>query len=143
MSDTSLTRSFRFGVYSSFSALLLLLVFNSCGKDANQEKGPLLEGHWEIERALRNGREAESLSDLYFKIGPETRFETNISGAAESGDYEVAGDKIESKSLPLSLTYAIVGLTDSTLRLKTTVSNYRFELLLRRVADEKEEKSAS
>lgn len=137
-----------FSIYSqrlSLMPMLLLgvsLLFTACTKDDAIE-GPVLEGRWEIDRALRNGRPAESLTDLFFQFGPEQAFATNISGVAESGTFSRTEEKISTDGVSMPLTYTLVELGDSNLHLKATVANFRFEFYLRRIADEKENSTAT
>lgn len=121
--------------------IFLLLLFSTlmaCGNDASEDQGPQLEGRWEIDRALRNGRPAESLAKLFFEFGEDASFSTNISGEVETGTFEVVEEEITTTGMSLPMVYKVGTLTDSTLVMKSSLSRYRFEFFLRRAADQTE-----
>jgi hypothetical protein len=121
--------------------IFLLLLFSTlmaCGNDSSEDQGPQLEGRWEIDRALRNGRPAESLAKLFFEFGKAASFTTNISGEVETGTYEVIEHEIATAGISLPMIYKVNTLTDSTLVMKSSLSRYRFEFFLRRAPDQTE-----
>lgn len=124
-------------------AFLSLIFVAACSPDQSAEDAPPLEGRWEIDHALRNGRNAESLVDLYFRFGGEDAFSTNISGNDEAGTYQREAEQVTTAGVSMPLTYHIHELTDSSLNLRATASGFRFEFFLRRAADEAPENPAS
>lgn len=121
---------------SRSSVLFIFLGFmvtgwSSCTDDA-KDGLPTLVGRWDIKEATRNGRATESLVDLYLVFTDEGKLETNISGTAAQGNYVYEEQLIKTTNLPLSMDYEVVTLTDSTLQLKSTFRNFRFDFSFRR-----------
>jgi hypothetical protein len=115
-----------------FSAIALMaLTWSSCTDDA-EISTPSLNGRWEIEDARRNGRTTESLVDLYMVFSDDGSFETNLSGSSALGNYVYKDQVIETSNVPLSMDYQVTELTDSTLQLKSTYRNYRFDFSFQR-----------
>ncbi len=105
-------------------------------KNDTADAGPSLFGRWEIQEARRNGRVTESLADLHFVFKEDGVLESNIGGTQGIGNFTRIGDEITTTDLNPALTYSIADLTDSTLHLKSSFSNYRFDFRLRRADDQ-------
>ena len=124
---------FRRSIILFFTLATLAICWSSCDDDADLST-PTLSGRWEIETATRNGRTTESLVDLYMVFKDNGGFETNLSGTVAQGKYIFAEDLIKTTDVPLAMDYRVEALTDTTLRLKSTYRNYRFDFLFQRVA---------
>lgn len=122
-------------LFIAVSALLTGCLFlGSCGSDEDLTARQLA-GRWEIDEALRNGRPTESLSGLYFRFGPEDRLVTNLNGREETGQYELEDNTVQQTGTTMDVVYQIESITDSTLTLRTQISQYDFRFDLRKVAD--------
>lgn len=118
--------------------LACFLFLTACEGDDEELLLDQLEGRWEIVSGKRNNRETETLSSLYYVFGPEESLETNLIGQAEQGSYSVDDLQIQQSGTSLETTYDIVAISDSTLHLRTTIRNTRFDFQLRKVADQAE-----
>lgn len=119
----------------------IALCWSACTSDVNLG-APTLIGRWEIEKATRNGRATESLDGLYMVFGTSNRFETNLSGVPEIGVYLQEEEVIKTEGVSLAMNYELALLTDSTMRLKSSYSNYRFDFSFLKVANLAEEETS-
>ncbi len=119
-----------------FIAILnTLLLFSACVSES-ETKPELLLGRWEIQEATRNGRETESLSELYYEFRPDQIMLTNLQGFTEEGTYEVEEDRLKQKEMQLKATYSIESLNDSILVMTTELRDYRFRFILKKAVRE-------
>ncbi|GJM34866.1 MAG: hypothetical protein DHS20C18_38670 [Saprospiraceae bacterium] len=117
-------------------ALLLITFTFACGGEQEQKNEELLLGKWELQKASRNGRVTESLTDLYFEFFQDGKMRTNISGLPESVSYEVDGNTIHQREGQLEADYAIESLSDTLLILMTKINDYNFNFVLTKVIQE-------
>ena len=118
---------------TSFILLAVLMCFG-CAKDENTEMD-LIVGRWSIQEALRNGKPAASLEDVFFEFYENGSIRTNfnMTGDTQEGTFSIDQDltlKQESGDNPID--YLIQEITDSTLILSTELKNIPFKLLLSR-----------
>ena len=118
----------------SFTLFALVLTWFSCTED-NDPASPSLNGRWQIEEALRNGRTTESLVDLYLVFGEDGGFETNLSGQPERGSYVFEEELITTSDVSIAMDYQVTELTDSTLHLKSNYRNFRFDFTFQRAIE--------
>lgn len=129
-SETMLTTHLRFVMLAACTILI------ACSGEDEALLKDQLTGRWEIVSAKRNNRTTETLTDLYFEFGPENRLETNLIGQTEQGQFALSDLQIQQSGTSIETTYDIVSITDSNLELRTNIRGYRFDLKLRKVADE-------
>lgn len=120
---------------------LIAVSWSSCEDDTAASE-PTLIGRWEIEEATRNGRATESLVDLYMVFTKEGVFETNLSGEVAQGKYVFEEEVITTTDVPLAMEYRVAALTDTTLQLKSTFRNYRFDFSFQRKGKEENTESS-
>lgn len=96
----------------------------------------LLIGHWEIEEALRSGKPTESLSELYYEFSKDGSMKTNLTGATETGKYEVDGQILSQMDTRMDTDYQIETLNDSFLIMTTVLRKLNFKFVLNRVIEE-------
>lgn len=119
----------KFLAYSLFFSTLL---FTACTDDgAANAKLQQLAQRWEIREASRNGRITESLDQLYFDFTADGTLKTNLSGATETGTYEMNDDQILQRGTQIEADYNVVNLSDTLLVLTTKIRNssFKFELV--------------
>lgn len=125
-----------FHTHFRISVLVGLLFLLSCAGDQEDLLREQLEGRWEIVTGKRNNRETETLSSLYFVFGPGDELETNLIGQSERGTFELDDNEIRQSGTSLDANYSIIDISDTTLHLRSTIRNTRFDFQLRKTADE-------
>ncbi len=110
----------------SFIFFTLCCLLAACAGEA-ETVDERLYGRWEITEGLRNGRPAESLSELFFEFEETGILRTNLSGATIEGEYKLDDDRILQREAEIETEYKVVSLTDSTLVLTTRLRNFNFE----------------
>jgi hypothetical protein len=113
------------------SITLLALLLFSCNDDTSLAPATV-EGHWELERALRNNTETGMLDGLYFDFKPDGRLVTNLMGNEDPGTYLWEGEEIITEGIKLPLTYQVQEITDSTLHLRSSYRGFQFDFMLAR-----------
>ncbi len=114
----------------------LALVLSSCGEPAEQDDQSLLLGKWVINQALRNGQPTESLDELYFEFYDDGQMNTNLTGEAQSGVYQLEEGVIMQRESGIDADYRIEEINDSLLVLSTMLRDHSFRFQLRRKLQE-------
>lgn len=113
-------------------ALLLFISLSvaiiSCNKDSESERFKLLTGPtWASDSLLANGVDASGPGGMLEKFKGDAKFNTDGTGSfgAYTGTWRFAYDEtqivIETDSLPIPLTTKIAELTESSLKITTSV----------------------
>lgn len=125
-----------------FSSTILAIVFcsifcffNACKPD-NTAKEEQLLGRWELLKASRNGKEIETLAELFFEFSPEGKMRTNINGAEEETSFTWSGDKLIQQSAAREITYSIADLEPSKMILLTDIQGFSFRFVMEKVIQE-------
>ena len=112
--------------------LLAALLCFACEEDAPQIR-LLLNGRWELAKALRNQKQTETLSGVYFQFGEDNKMLTNFpSGSEEFAAFELKRREIIQNFPAQLVRYQIKGLSDTSLILTTEMRGALFELQLRK-----------
>ena len=123
---------------------LLLLALPGCKSDPNSDDEETVQfdseqliGRWEITKAWRNGKETESLSDMYFEFDEAGKMRTNLTPSAteEEHPFAFSNNTIQQKSTP-PLDYKVKELSDSVLRISMVLQDFPFRIHLARVVPE-------
>jgi hypothetical protein len=115
-----------------FVALTILTIFlTSCFDDQGQHAATV-EGHWELDQALRNNTETEMLDGLHFDFLADGKLKTNLLGNETDGTYVWTNQEIVTEGVKLPLTYKIQAITDSTLHLRSRYQNFQFDFKMKR-----------
>lgn len=117
----------------NLTVLLLIsisLAIFSCKKDGESERFNLLTGPtWASDSLLANGVDASGPGGMLEKFKGDAKFNTDGTGSfgAYTGTWRFAYDEtqivIETDSLPIPLTTKIAELTESSLKITTSVPN--------------------
>jgi hypothetical protein len=112
-----------------FLISISLAIF-SCNKDGESERFKLLTGPtWASDSLLANGVDASGPGGMLEKFKGDAKFNTDGTGSfgAYTGTWRFAYDEtqivIETDSLPIPLTTKIAELTESSLKITTSVPN--------------------
>ncbi len=120
--------------FITLSLFVILSILSACKDEPKQPafSQNLLTGRWEIDKAWRNGKQTETLTDTYYEFDEDGKMRTNLTPTLldDEFDYEFSGTEIMQKSEP-PVTYTIENLTDSLLVFKMTINNYPFRLQLK------------
>ncbi len=113
--------------------LLTSFFLITCQKGKNEKVATII-GKWELEEALRNGRPAASLEDIFFEFFADGSMRTNfnLTGNSETGTFEIFKGELRQRETQLHLNYNIIELNDSVLILSTKLRDADFQLLLSR-----------
>lgn len=118
-------------ILSNTIIIILLLAISACsGENAADSTENKILGRWEIQEASRNGRITESLAQLYYDFAVDGKMQTNLSGATESGTYEISDQKLLQKDMQINAEYNIESLSDTLLILTTKLRNSDFKFVL-------------
>lgn len=122
----------RFTLRLSLFSLLMLFSLVACQQDgkktANNEE--LILGRWDIQEANRNGRQTESLAELYYEFYEDGSMRTNLTGASEQCKYELDGNQLYQRESKMDADYLIEELNDSSLVISTELRGSTFKFLL-------------
>ena len=114
----------------------LAFVLASCGDPAGQDDQSLLLGKWVINQALRNGQPTESLDELYFEFYDDGQMNTNLTGEAQTGVYQLEEGVVMQRESGMDADYRIEEISDSVLVLSTILRDHSFRFRLRRKLQE-------
>ncbi len=117
----------------------LLLLFSCAGKDKNEvidHTPELIVGKWELQKATRNDRETESLTNLFFEFTEEGRIRTNLIGKEDGGLYTIEDKLVQQREGIVDIDYTINQISDSLLILSTTLRGFNFQFWLGRGVEE-------
>ena len=105
-----------------------------CQPEGGNEQTSQLIGHWDLQQALRNGKPAASLEDIFFEFyeNGSVRTNFNLSGETETGSFTLSKENMLKQEGGLNLEYIIEELNDSILILSTELQDVAFKLLLNR-----------
>lgn len=120
----------------SISLCICMVSLMSCGEEEAAVNPDLLIGRWDIEEALRNNKVTESLSDLYYEFSKDGTMKTNLSGATETGKYELDEQTLVVQDTRMDATYQVETLSDSFLVMSTVLQKFNFKLTFQRVIQE-------
>ena len=120
-------------VMKNLVALMIITSFVaslSCNKDGESERFKLLTGPtWGSDSLLANGVDASGPGEMLEKFKGNAKFNTDGTGSfgTYTGTWRFAYDEtqivIETDSLPIPLTTKIAELTESSLKITTSVPN--------------------
>lgn len=114
------------------SCLLAALLCVACEEDVQRFR-LLLNGRWELAKALRNQKQTETLSGVYFQFGEDNKMLTNFpAGPEEFGAFQLKQREIIQNFPAQMVRYQIKGLNDTSLILTTEMRGSLFELQLRK-----------
>lgn len=88
-----------------------------------------LEGNWLLSEATRNGKKISTLENSYFTFR-EKELETNWLGQSSKVPFVLNDKEISTENQ--NITYKIVELDDSNLKLSTVYRNFAFTFLLKK-----------
>ena len=105
-----------------------------CEPESGNQQNSRIIGHWDLQQALRNGKPATSLEDIFFEFYENGSIKTNfnLSGETETGTFAISKDNVLQQEGGLNLDYIIEELNDSILILSTELQESAFKLLLNR-----------
>lgn len=116
-----------------------LMLHTACQDDSGAQSFDTAQllGRWEISKAYRNGKLTETLTDTFYEFDDIGNMKTNLNPAAidETYPYEFDGIKINQKG-GVKTVYTVEDLTDSTLTMSMTISNFPFRLKLFKVIEQ-------
>lgn len=115
----------------AFWFLLLTGYLVSCSSDSSQAE-ELLIGRWEIQSATRNGKSTALLQSVFFEFYEDGSMRTNLPASEAEASYEVSKNMILQKDTPKPMEFEIVSIVDSSLILRTKVSDFEFLLDLKK-----------
>jgi hypothetical protein len=103
---------------------MVIMTFFSC--TGNRVRYDDLTGKWEILTAERNGRETQTLQNVFFEFSSDEELTTNIFGTEETFkiDYKfpnVHTDETRFKEL------MIMGLSSDTLAIRSRIGDFRYD----------------
>lgn len=119
----------------SISLCICMVSLMSCEEEAVVNPD-LLIGRWDIDEALRNNKATESLSDLYYEFSKDGTMKTNLSGATETGKYELDEQTLVVQDTRMDATYQVETLSDSFLVMSTVLQKFNFKFTFQRVIQE-------
>lgn len=122
-----------------FVPALFFFMLSSCQDDARQiefDKKQLL-GRWEIDKAWRNGKQTETLTDTYYEFDQEGNMRTNLTPSLVEDEFpfSFSGNEIHQNSEP-EIIYTVENLTDSLLLFSMTINQIPFRIQLKKVFPE-------
>lgn len=91
-------------------------------------------GRWEIINATRNGRVAQTLSDLFYVFNPDGTMQTNLPLGKPESEFQINGSIIEQDLGETTVTYQIESISDSLMTLTTEMRDTRFRFNFRKAA---------
>ena len=89
-----------------------------------------LAGRWEISEAFRDGKATDTMEGMFFEFTEDGQLTTNMTGAAETYQYELDGDQIEQREGTIETDYTIESLLEQQLILTTTLRGKHFRMVL-------------
>jgi hypothetical protein len=109
----------------------------SCNNDPVQSSTAIdtshLIGRWEITKAVRNGKEIETLIGAYYEFLSESQMKTNLtSGMDATYEIKVSDNQIKQSGEP-SMVYLIDSLTPDFLAMSMSINNFPFKVELKKV----------
>lgn len=114
--------------------LLLSLAIStlvSCNSEpTNQDE--LIIGRWELQSAIRNGKETGNLEGLYYDFSEEGALLTNLPTASGESAYEVEGSQVLQSINGQTIQYTIEEIGDSSLTLSTLLRDTPFQFIFKR-----------
>lgn len=124
-------QSARMKFLTNIFLITLIFAVSACSSEnAADSPANKILGRWEIQEASRNGQITESLAQLYYDFAADGKMQTNLSGATESGTYEINDMKLLQKDMQINAEYNIESLSDSLLVLTTKLRNSNFKFIL-------------
>jgi hypothetical protein len=121
-------------VLKTLSTLFILgsLSFISCSADgaAEEKTIELLQGHWDLVEAYRNGKKTETLTGTFFEFAPENKLTYNLAGLRENVTYELDGQTLTPIDSRQKVTLAIEELDGQKLILTMVMRNTPFKFIL-------------
>lgn len=108
----------------------------SCTEEGPSIDPDLLIGRWEIQEALRSGKPTETLSELYYEFTKDGTMKTNLTGATETGKYELNDNILMQQDTRMDTDYQIESVNDSFLVMSTVLRKLNFKFALNRVIEE-------
>lgn len=127
-------------VLKTISALFILggLTLVSCNFDAAEEAETteLLQGHWDLQEAYRNGKKTETLTGTFFEFLPERKLIYNLAGSREEISYELDGQTITPIESRQKVTFMIEELDGEKLTLSMMMRNTPFKFILMKKGQE-------
>ena len=111
--------------------MLCLSTTYSCRQDIPKEEMDLL-GYWQIVEAKRNNKLTLTLEDAYININSDSTLITNLLRRDMQSSYILEGQKLIQNE-PMLIEYDIVDQKNDSLRLNTTIREYKFEFVLVRI----------
>ena len=113
---------------------ILGMVSISCEKKAQPVPTADLEGKWTLLQAYRNGKETNTLENLYFHILDEERMGTNFFGRDEIWDIIIDEGKIIKMGGP-DVEFLVIEHSNELLALSTEFQQFEFRFDLERAKD--------
>ena len=121
-------------VLKTWSVLFLIggCSFFSCNFDAAEEAKTteLLQGHWDLLEAYRNGKKTETLTGTFFEFFPENKLTYNLAGSREEVEYVLDGQTITPENSRQNVTFLIEALDGEKLTLSMIMRNTPFKFVL-------------
>jgi hypothetical protein len=103
----------------------------SCEDDNATQEADLL-GKWTITTALRDDKPTTTMDGMYFEFAEEGKLTTNMTGEAETYQYEVDDEQIFQREGTIEANYKIESRLDNELVLTTSLGGKSFRITLAR-----------
>ena len=115
----------------SISLLFVFCSFLSCEDDNATQEADLL-GKWNITTAVRDSKPTTTMDGMYFEFAEEGQLTTNMTGEAETYQYEIDKEQILQRGGTIETDYKIESLLDNELVLSTSLGGKPFRITLAR-----------
>ena len=119
----SIRNSTKFVKISSLMAIVVLTIISCSG---NRVKYDDLTGKWDILTAERNGRETQTLQNVFFEFTSDEKLTTNIFGTSDTFDinYKFPNVNLEEERFK---EFVIMGLSSDTLAIRSRIGDFRYD----------------
>lgn len=114
-------------------SLAISILFFTCDSETSSTSN-LFVGRWELEEALKNGKNSDLLEGIYFEFFQDGSLKSNFNatGQEELSKYKIKGEEIQQSESELNLNFEVSEIKDTVLVLKTQLRGVNYQLLLKK-----------
>ena len=94
----------------------------------------MIIGDWIFVKAKRDGQDAPTLQGIKYKFTEDGHIHSNLGGTGFIGEYTytISGDTIKQREGKQDIDFVITKILDDSLFLDANISNFEFEIVLKR-----------
>ncbi|MCB0704843.1 MAG: hypothetical protein KDC34_06010 [Saprospiraceae bacterium] len=119
-----------------FTLSISFVACTSNEPEGNEISPEILQGHWDLVSAKRNGQATETLNTTFFEFHSEGKMISNLAGSREEIQYELSGNILKQLDGRMPADYEILEINDSLLHVTMVLREIPFDLHFRKVSSE-------